>query len=87
MTKKLVALSILIWINIMTCAYADTSQVIKEDTTPPEAVAALTIEQIPPIDSKTYKAVPMPPQMPESVAAPQSSGQENDSTSVRPQGQ
>jgi hypothetical protein len=87
MTKKLVALSISIWISTMTGAYADTNQVVKEDTTPPAAEAALTVDRIPPIDSKTYKVIPMQTQMPEPAAAPESGGQANDSTSVRPQGQ
>jgi len=85
MTKKILVLFALLFLNVMTCVYADTSQVIKEDSTPPDAEPALTIEQIPPIDSKTHKAMPIPLQTPEAATTQsQSISQKNDSTVVQP---
>lgn len=77
MIKKLFGLSAALFC-LTTSAFA-LDNVVKEETTPPSAEGAITLEQIPPIDNKKQKPIAPEQETPASMNSPTM-----DSTMVKP---
>lgn len=82
MSKKLFGLSAALFC-LTTSAFA-LDNVVKEETTPPTAEGAITLEQIPPIDNKKQKSIASEQETPSSANTASVNSPTIDSTMVKP---